>query len=704
MLFITWSEIPALWLGAGLALALLLGGIWRAGLWLRIAWLNRQLDRQFDRDAGREALRFYQPAGFGHSRPDFPGFQLAETGIVPWFRKSVFRGPHPLHTHYIVFGPPGAGKTTLIIRLWRVARLDGLRGGMRPRLFRLADPQLFEKLEALSAGRDKTLLLLDGLDEILPDSPSYKLQLDRLFDHIQGFARVVITCRSGALPFALEAGNRDGLMEYIGERHFQVFVRLFLAPFDEENALQFMEKRVPAWQRHRRRSLREMIREMPELMGNPLLLRLVLSLTAGKRRFRFKYELLETYLLSWIASQSPASMGAEYPRHIWDFLMETSRVGIGIEPGGTESGLAQEALALRAAHYGLAWRKLQTRAIFTTGPDKTLRFRHPYLHAPLIAYAVFNDGLPEEALNHLSEAKELFREHAWEKYLRQGGTNMAVSVRTRAHPEKRPAHALHLHDLPMITHLYLPRIAEDDLRFIRCLDALEAIWLEDKTADPASLLPFLPHGQLRIYWHANEGPIAFEPLPHGRSVRRIDPEAEHPFGQSIGSKSEATREPGSQALLSLFSWNLLSLPDPHCRLRSREGEKQFYECFPGTNELDMFDKAWVCELPGDEVNVMFEYQRPPTLLIQGLEEIVKKLVRIYGEDDGHRTGFTDADRAGVEDGCWTGRHWFWGNTDRYAYPVQLFMTRPGAVKLIVYGLPAARTPQEQEEEAYEVSD
>lgn len=694
--FSAWLTGPAFW---GLCAAIFVAGGWvlaRIWRWLSVRLAYRQLDHQFDLLALQEGVFRYQARAFGHSRPDFPDFQPVEVDALPFFRKAVRPDSQTLHRYYVIFGPSGMGKTTLLIRLWRWARRASWRGGLRPQLLRLTDPRFSEKVESIGATeRGKTLLLLDGLDELLRRDVDYKVQWDALLDQIQGFARVLITCRTGALPFELESGNREGLLEYIGERHFQVFVRVFLAPLSRESAIRFMKKRLPLWRLQRRKGVRAMIPEMPELLGNPLLLRLALSLKAGKRQFRFTYQLLETYLLSWIADRSPDVQGSEYPRRVWDFLMEISQELAGRRYDSPETSLTLEGLAERAKAKGLDWNKLKIKELLRVGPAGQVYFPHAYLPASLIAYSVFNEGLAPEILHQVPEAVELFREHAWEKYNRACGPEKGAYVRTRAHPEKRPWNALALTELPLITRLYLPLLAGSELRFISYLDGLEAIWMEDpEVSDPEVLLPFLPHPNVRIYRRSAGGLSVFEPLsqPSGRmnAVREIDPEAAHPFRQAVVRKNRPEKEPGSQSLLSLFTWDLTALPDQHCRLRSVDADLQLYECFPGTNELNMFDKAWVCALPGDEVNVLFEYMRKPTLLMDELEEIVQKLVRTYGEDDAHKAGFTESDRSDIEDGCWMGRSWFWGNTDRYAYPVQVFMNRLGEVKLMVFGLPASK--------------
>ena len=80
--------------------------------------------------------------------------------------------------------------------------------------------------------------------------------------------------------------------------------------------------------------------------------------------------------------------------------------------------------------------------------------------------------------------------------------------------------------------------------------------------------------------------------------------------------------------------------------------------------------------------------------MENLEEILRRLVSVYGEDDWHREGFNLDDKAQIEEGHWTGRRWFWGNTDSYAFPVHMYMTSPGQVNLVVYGLPASYAQNE----------
>lgn len=678
---------------------ILMWGLWRLWIVVGALWLNRQVAGQFESRQFREVLRYYQASLYGKTRADFPGFQPAEKSMGQFFLKTVFRPDYPLQSHFLIFGNPGVGKTTLLMYVFMRCKL----AFQKVKLFRLSDPNLFASLEHIG-NRADTILLLDGLDEYLKVDEVYKDRMDSLLDHIQGFGRVLITCRNGVFPFGLEAGSRPGALDYVGERHFQVFEKCFLAPLSQTGAIRFMKNRVPIWKIKHRQGVRQMIAEMPEMMRNPLLLRFALSLTAGKRQFRYPFELLETYLLSWIARQSPADLGNDYPRRVWDFLMDISTALLNSDQD-SESGISLTSVQAFATHQGLVWHKLNVSDILVTHPDGTCTFRHRYLQAPLLAYAAFNEGLSLQVLESLSEAVQLFREHSWSKFIRARDNEAICEYRTKTRNERRACKEMTLADLEQVSHLYMHNLAGEELRFLRYMQHLEAIWVQSEE-DPelVDLLPHLPNAQVTLYHQQTDNIHAFSPVrgTNGNlnSLQRIDPEADFPLETLFPAGFEVIRKKGSRDLLHLFEWDLTNLPDRNCRIHSEEAEKRVYECFLASNELDMFNKAWVCELPDSLLNIRFQHLYKQTMLEDGLREIVRKLVHLYGEDDGHHAAFTDSDLAEVEDGFWRGRRWFWGNTDRYAYPVQLYMKEPGEVNLLVYGLPRAPIGSETREEVW----
>ena len=168
----------------------------------RESYINQLLVPQYEyylneRNSGLYIeTRFQNEPPHNSEEPEDVTYGIATDSLIDHFIKGVFNERNNRKLHYVLAGS-GMGKTTFSVNLV-ISYIKQYKKSNLPydiRLYNLADEQIFDKIRDVQ-NKEKTILVLDALDENVDAVYDYKDFSKILDNNIKGFKFVIITCRT----------------------------------------------------------------------------------------------------------------------------------------------------------------------------------------------------------------------------------------------------------------------------------------------------------------------------------------------------------------------------------------------------------------------------------------------------------------------------------------------------------------------------
>lgn len=702
LLIIDWLWYAVLVFAALLLLFIIVRSLRYSRKRVLLARLSKHLTPFYTAEQIKKALSAYVAARFRYTE----GGEIMRENLISYFVEEVFNKKHFEYNYFMILGQPGMGKTSFFINLFWTYRYQLLKKDFKIKLIALNH---FGSLEAIqnTPNPHQTVLLLDGLDEDYLAIQNYKARLDELIQHTQKFAKVIISCRTGFLPIELERPTVNKAIAFVGDNSYQLMGKIYIDPFDETDVFTYVKKRLNLLEIKKRVQAQGLHLNMPYLFSRPLFLNYSsYLLDGGTIKFEYTYQVFEEIIHRLIAKDHIKNQNVEERKRIYEFWIEVAWDIYANWEERKDLWIDEETLNVYKSQYqieGLSDKK----SLLRKHHQGYFCFEHPAFIGFLVAWRSFFH--PQEKVDAsfkgLSMAAVCYQELCWEKYAQQF-SEVRGYFRTSADYSKRPLSGIKIWELKNITRLYLEDYRRRDLRFLKGLTSLKGLYLiNGEIADlTPNLVSQLSHNEVFIYLmteeqlkvlKVNAAPIALEVDGYNDMAYQWEPPQvidlwKNPDPAQIYIPKVNGKSP-SEAILKVFGMDLKKMPNESCKQigdgsTSQGLNYQIYEQFAGFSELEVFNKMYVNLFPDGSKNVLFQNTYTPTLLMQSLSELVERLVQIYGEDDTNKAEFDDDDKAQVEDGLWLGRRWAWGNTDSYAYPLHLFMDKPGDINLVVYGI------------------
>jgi len=217
--------------------------------------------------------------------------------LIPFFINKVFREKKE-EKYYLVLADSGMGKTTFMINLFLK------NSGKRFKTYRivlvpLGHPKADEKIESVE-DKPRTILLLDAFDEDIKAARDYKARMQELLDKTLDFQTVIITSRSQFFPSDPDIPQETGLFKFGGDKGEHRFYRLYVSPFSQGEIYGYLRRKYPLYKWFKRCKARAIVTKSPDLMVRPMLLANIEDLLAGRKNYRYTYEIYEEMVERWI--------------------------------------------------------------------------------------------------------------------------------------------------------------------------------------------------------------------------------------------------------------------------------------------------------------------------------------------------------------------------------------------------------------------
>jgi hypothetical protein len=328
---IAFAKDPALWVGSGQRLALAgLVALWAAAAWNVAKFLKDTLDVRDrvlairDRRLLSKRLRrgpydlpTIESATQYYIRPDCSNLDPAGEAEIRHalaVRSDLFRtmdafihNDGPLR-HLILLADSGIGKTSFLLNYY--AHNERLRLLSRRLPIALVALNASDADETIASIPNKQghIAFLDAFDEDTKAIGNHHVRLQELMHSCREFYRVVMTCRSQFFHRDEEIPVDTGILR-VGPRRAGTsgtheFLKLYLAPFSDDQVTRYLRRRFPIWQRTQRARAKALIDKIPLLTVRPMLLAHIPEVSASKRTISHAFELYELMVQAWLQREA----------------------------------------------------------------------------------------------------------------------------------------------------------------------------------------------------------------------------------------------------------------------------------------------------------------------------------------------------------------------------------------------------------------
>jgi hypothetical protein len=205
--------------------------------------------------------------------------------------------------YHILLADSGMGKTSALINYYVRHQRRWRKKKFHIAIVPLGIPDADERIGAIQ-DRSNTVLFLDALDEDTLAMVDHVERLRLLLKATSDFQRVIITCRTQFFARDEEIPQGTGILKFGSrggnESAEQVFYKIYLTPFTDEQIRKYLTKRYPIWRWQRRQRAFELVKKIPHLTARPMLLSRIDDLVDADQNAKYSFQLYEEMVSGWI--------------------------------------------------------------------------------------------------------------------------------------------------------------------------------------------------------------------------------------------------------------------------------------------------------------------------------------------------------------------------------------------------------------------
>lgn len=268
------------------------------------------MDHDFKEYLGEESQRQYIETQFLSTPPhefDEPNKATTATTREPMdkFCNRIFKDNNPNERVYMVLAGSGMGKTTFMVNVFcHYVKQNMTRKGMNLdiRLLRLDDEKVLDDIKKISEDGsikpEKTILLLDALDENRYASGNFVEFKQKLEDAMEPFGLVMITCRDQFFDNEKSIPTSTSWVSVTKDKNLINYNKIYISPFSDEDIKKYLALKYK--KRKKRKQASQIAEKCKVLMARPLLLSYMDDLLDGNFEFKTIYEIYRVLIDKWL--------------------------------------------------------------------------------------------------------------------------------------------------------------------------------------------------------------------------------------------------------------------------------------------------------------------------------------------------------------------------------------------------------------------
>lgn len=273
-------------------------------------YIHNALDHDFKEYLGEESQRQYIETQFLSTPPhefDEPNKATTATTREPMdkFCDRIFKDNNPNERVYMVLAGSGMGKTTFMVNVFcHYVKQNMTRKGMNLdiRLLRLDDEKVLDDIKKISEDGsikpEKTILLLDALDENRYASGNFVEFKRKLEDAMEPFGLVMITCRDQFFDNEKSIPTSTSWVSVTKDKNLISYNKIYISPFSDDDIKKYLALKYK--NKRKRKQASQIAEKCKDLMARPLLLSYMDDLLDGNFEFKTIYEIYRVLIDKWL--------------------------------------------------------------------------------------------------------------------------------------------------------------------------------------------------------------------------------------------------------------------------------------------------------------------------------------------------------------------------------------------------------------------
>lgn len=302
-------------------------------------YIHNALDHDFKEYLGEESQRQYIETQFLSTPPhefDEPNKATTATTREPMdkFCDRIFKENNPNERVYMVLAGSGMGKTTFMVNVFcRYVKQNMTRKGMNfdIRLLRLDDEKVLDDIKRISEDGsikpEKTILLLDALDENRYASGNFVEFKQKLEDAMEPFGLVMITCRDQFFDNEKSIPTSTSWVSATKDKNLISYNKIYISPFSDEDIKKYLALKYK--NKRKRKQASQIAEKCKDLMARPLLLSYMDDLLDGNFEFKTIYEIYSVLIDKWLQREvnkiQSEEARAEQKKMLYHFSVRIAR-------------------------------------------------------------------------------------------------------------------------------------------------------------------------------------------------------------------------------------------------------------------------------------------------------------------------------------------------------------------------------------------
>lgn len=222
--------------------------------------------------------------------------------LIPFFCDDAFKSSSQ-GKYYLVLADSGMGKTTFLLRLYRKCLFNRtLRKRLSIKLIPLSQDNCLRSIERIQ-NQEKTILLLDALDENGKAIKDYESFFADLLRVTEGFNKIIITCRTQFFPNRATEPIETGRIRVGTGKKKEEIIKKYISPFCDEEVKLYLKKQY-RFNKKKQEQAYQIVTKVPVLMARPVILNWINFLCDSTEEFKYSYQIYSAIIDKWIERES----------------------------------------------------------------------------------------------------------------------------------------------------------------------------------------------------------------------------------------------------------------------------------------------------------------------------------------------------------------------------------------------------------------
>lgn len=311
--------------------------------------------------------------------------------LIDYFIDSVLVEANSTNRFYCILAGAGMGKTTWAVNLV-TSYIKHYKKSTCPfdiNLISLAHKDFADMVQQIEE-KNRTILILDALDENAEASASIEEFMQKLDDLIRNFRFVILTSRTQFFPSEEDEPHKTSILRLSGDKGNYEYHKMYISPFTQDDVAAFLGKKYR--NRKKRKKAEAIVKRCASLATRPLLLSHLDDILESDQEYITLYDIYTALIDAWIKREVRFFSGEVTPElceQLYDFSLNFAIQLFVNREQSTNMRMRREQYNQFIAEYKYTNYNFSGRSLINRDAEGTLKFSHKTFYEYFLAKAKF---------------------------------------------------------------------------------------------------------------------------------------------------------------------------------------------------------------------------------------------------------------------------------------------------------------------------